>query len=156
MCIRDRDTTVGRVLFNQAVPATVPFINELATKKSLKKTIADVITRTDFAQCADFLDSIKEMGFSWAFKGGLSFNLGDLVIPSIKDSTLKAAQVEVDEVWENYNMGLITNNERYNQIIDKWTFAAVSYTHLDVYKRQVLMPSQIVFRRNISGEMQEA
>ena len=117
------DTTVGRVLFNQAVPATVPFINELATKKSLKKTIADVITRTDFAQCADFLDSIKEMGFSWAFKGGLSFNLGDLVIPSIKDSTLKAAQVEVDEVWENYNMGLITNNERYNQIIDKWTFA---------------------------------
>ncbi len=117
------DTTVGRVLFNQAVPATVPFINELATKKSLKKTIADVITRTDFAQCADFLDSIKEMGFSWAFKGGLSFNLGDLVIPSIKDTTLKAAQVEVDEVWENYNMGLITNNERYNQIIDKWTFA---------------------------------
>lgn len=117
------DTTVGRVLFNQAVPANVPFINELATKKSLKKIIGDIINRTDFAQTAEFLDSIKEMGFSWAFKGGLSFNLGDLVIPSIKDATLKHAQTEVDEVWDNYNMGLITNNERYNQIIDKWTFA---------------------------------
>ncbi len=117
------DTTVGRVLFNQAVPAGVPYINELATKKSLKKTISDIITRTDFAQTAEFLDHIKEMGFSWAFKGGLSFNLGDLVIPSIKDATLKAAQAEVDEIWENYNMGLITNNERYNQIIDRWTFA---------------------------------
>lgn len=117
------DTTVGRVLFNQAVPERVPFINELATKKGLKRIISDVITRTDFAETADFLDSIKDMGFYWAFKGGLSFNLGDLVTPSIKDITLKQAQTEVDEIWDNYNMGLITNNERYNQIIDRWTFA---------------------------------
>ena len=59
----------------------------------------------------------------WAFKGGLSFNLGDLITPSIKQSMLEQAQEEVDEVWDNYNMGLITNNERYNQIIDKWTYA---------------------------------
>lgn len=117
------DTTVGRVLFNQAVPEKVPYINELLTKKSLKKIISDIITRTDFAQTADFLDGIKDMGFYWAFKGGLSFNLGDLVIPSIKDATLNQAQAEVDEIWENYNTGLITNNERYNQIIDRWTFA---------------------------------
>lgn len=123
MTIKLIDTTVGRVLLNQAVPEKVPFINELATKKTLKKIISDVILRTDFAQTADFLDSIKDLGFYWAFKGGLSFNLGDLVIPSIKDLTLKQAQVEVDEIWENYNTGLITNNERYNQIIDRWTFA---------------------------------
>ena len=117
------DTTVGRVLFNQAVPEKVPFVNELTTKKGLKRIISDVITRTDFAETADFLDAIKDMGFYWAFKGGLSFNLGDLLTPSIKDITLKQAQTEVDEIWENYNMGLITNNERYNQIIDRWTFA---------------------------------
>ncbi len=123
MIYRVIDTTVGRVLFNQAVPERVPFINELATKKGLKRIISDVITRTDFSETADFLDSIKDMGFYWAFKGGLSFNLGDLVTPSIKDITLKQAQTEVDEIWDNYNMGLITNNERYNQIIDRWTFA---------------------------------
>ncbi len=117
------DTTVGRVLFNQATPEKVPFINELATKKTLKKIISEVITRTDFSQTADFLDAIKDMGFYWAFKGGLSFNLGDLITPSIKDVTLAQAKVEVDEIWENYNTGLITNNERYNQIIDRWTFA---------------------------------
>ena len=117
------DTTVGRVIFNQACPEKVPFINELLTKKALKKIIGDVNLRTDFAQTAEFLDHIKEMGFYWAFKGGLSFNLGDLVIPAIKDSTLKSAQAEVDEIWDNYNSGLITNNERYNQIIDRWTFA---------------------------------
>ncbi len=117
------DTTVGRVLLNQATPEKVPFINELATKKTLKKIIGEVITRTDFAQTADFLDAIKDMGFYWAFKGGLSFNLGDLITPSIKDVTLTQAKVEVDEIWENYNTGLITNNERYNQIIDRWTYA---------------------------------
>jgi DNA-directed RNA polymerase subunit beta' len=69
------------------------------------------------------LDEIKDLGFFWAYKGGLSFNLGDLITPSIKEQTLLEAQEEVDEVWENYNMGLITPNERYNQVIDKWTFA---------------------------------
>ncbi len=117
------DSTTGRVLFNQNLPEGLPFINELLTKKNLKKVIADILERTSFAVTADFLDNIKEMGFLWAFKGGLSFNLGDLITPTVKQQTLDEAQAEVDEVWDNYNMGLITNNERYNQIIDKWTYA---------------------------------
>ncbi|MDX2135744.1 MAG: DNA-directed RNA polymerase subunit beta' [Saprospiraceae bacterium] len=117
------DTTVGRVLFNQVVPEKVPYINELLTKRNLKVIIGEIINRTDFKTTADFLDGIKEMGFGWAFRAGLSFNLGDLVIPEIKKTVLSSAQEEVDEVWDNYNMGLITYNERYNQIIDKWTFA---------------------------------
>ncbi|MBL7790815.1 MAG: DNA-directed RNA polymerase subunit beta' [Saprospiraceae bacterium] len=117
------DTTAGRVMFNEAVPKSVPFINELMTKKNLKRIISDILERTDFATTAEFLDDIKDMGFMWAFKGGLSFNLGDLITPTVKQNTLDQAQLEVDEVWENYNMGLITNNERYNQIIDKWTYA---------------------------------
>ncbi|MEM1320142.1 MAG: DNA-directed RNA polymerase subunit beta' [Bacteroidota bacterium] len=117
------ETTVGRVLFNEAVPEMVPFVNKLLTKKNLKSVISDIITRTNFNVTAEFLDRIKEMGFYWSFKGGLSFNLGDLITPTVKINTLKQAQDEVDEVWDNYNMGLITNNERYNQIIDKWTFA---------------------------------
>ncbi|MCB0655874.1 MAG: DNA-directed RNA polymerase subunit beta', partial [Saprospiraceae bacterium] len=116
-------TTVGRVLFNRNVPDKVPFINDLLTKKSLKKIIGGIIERTDIPTTAQFLDDIKEMGFWWSFRGGLSFNLGDLITPSVKIRTLTMAQEEVDEVWENYNMGLITNNERYNQIIDKWTYA---------------------------------
>jgi len=123
MVIKLIQTTTGRVLFNQAVPEMVPYINVLLTKKNLKKVIADILERTDFGVTATFLDKIKDMGFSWAFKGGLSFNLGDLINPSIKLSMLEQAQAEVDEVWDNYNMGLITNNERYNQIIDKWTYA---------------------------------
>jgi DNA-directed RNA polymerase subunit beta' len=116
-------TTVGRVILNQVTPKGVPFINQLLTKKNLKQVIGDVLKRTDFNVTADFLDSIKDLGFTWAFKGGLSFNLGDLITPSIKAKTLTEAQAEVDEVWDNYNMGLITSNERYNQIIDKWTYA---------------------------------
>ena len=117
------NSTVGRVLFNQAVPAGVPYINELLTKRNLKGIISGILNRTSFKQTAEFLDAIKELGFGWAFKAGLSFNLGDLVIPELKKTALAAAQGEVDEVWENYNQGLITYNERYNQIIDKWTFA---------------------------------
>jgi DNA-directed RNA polymerase subunit beta' len=117
------DTTIGRVMFNEAVPENVPFINELLTKKQLRKVIGNIIDRTNFATAADFLDKIKGLGFMWSYKGGLSFNLGDLIEPSIKEETLKDTREEVDEVWDNYQMGLITNNERYNQIIDKWTYA---------------------------------
>ncbi len=117
------ETTVGRVIFNQARPDGIPFINELLTKKNLKKVISDIITETSFHICANFLDEIKDMGFYWSFRGGLSFNLGDLITPSNRASTLEQAQTEVDEVWDNYEMGLITGNERYNQVIDKWTFA---------------------------------
>jgi DNA-directed RNA polymerase subunit beta' len=123
MGLRRTATTVGRVIFNQAVPSTVPFLNELLTKRNLKGIIGDIIARTNMKVTAEFLDNIKELGFGWAFKAGLSFNLGDLIIPNMKKTALEAAQVEVDEVWDNYNMGLITYNERYNQIIDKWTFA---------------------------------
>jgi DNA-directed RNA polymerase subunit beta' len=117
------DTTVGRVLFNRAVPEGVPYINQLLTKRNLKGIIGDIIQRTSFKATAEFLDNIKELGYGWAFKAGLSFNLGDLIIPDLKQKALAAAQEEVDEVWDNYNMGIITFNERYNQIIDKWTFA---------------------------------
>lgn len=117
------NTTVGRALFNEVVPENVPYINILLTKRNLKQVISRTIELTDFATTAKFLDDIKDLGFYWAFKGGLSFNLGDLITPSLKEQTLTDAQNEVDEVWDNYNMGLITNNERYNQIIDKWTYA---------------------------------
>ena len=117
------ETTAGRVLFNEVVPDTVPYINILLTKKNLRKVIGDILTRTNFPRTAQFLDDIKDLGFSWAFRAGLSFKLGDLITPSIKEETLKAAQEDVDEVFANYNMGLITENERYNQTIDKWTYA---------------------------------
>jgi len=117
------DTTTGRVIFNEVAPKQVPYVNMLLTKKNLKTVIGDVLERTNFAVTAEFLDNIKDLGFRWAYKGGLSFNLGDLITPSNKAKMLAEAQAEVDEVWDNYNMGLITNNERYNQIIDKWTYA---------------------------------
>ncbi len=117
------ETTVGRVIFNQAVPENVHFINTLLTKGNLRKVISDILTRTNLEATARMLDNIKDMGFLWAFKGGLSFNIGDLLKPSNKEDILEQAQSEVDEVWENYNYGFITNNERYNQIIDKWTSA---------------------------------
>src|SRR6187401_520576 len=117
------ETTTGRVLFNEVVPESVPFINTLLTKKNLRKVIGDILVRTNFPRTAQFLDDIKDLGFSWAFRAGLSFKLGDLITPSIKEETLKSAQDDVDEVFANYNMGLITENERYNQTIDKWTYA---------------------------------
>ncbi len=116
-------TTVGRVLFNEARPATIPFINELLTKKNLKNIIHNIMLRTDVPTTAKFLDDIKEMGFSWSFKGGLSFNLGDLINPSNKTEVLEEAQKEVDGIQANYNMGIITDNERYNKVIDKWNDA---------------------------------
>jgi DNA-directed RNA polymerase subunit beta' len=123
MVTRRIETTVGRVLFNQVVPESVPFVNELLTKKNLRKVINGILQRTDFRTTAKLLDDIKDLGFMWAFKGGLSFNLPDLITPTQKATTLVQAQSEVDEVWESYENGLITNNERYNQIIDKWTYA---------------------------------
>jgi DNA-directed RNA polymerase subunit beta' len=116
-------TTVGRVLFNQVVPEAVGFVNDLLTKQQIRKVIADVLACTDQVVTTRFLDDIKNLGFYWSFKGGLSFNLGDLITPTRKEETLNEAQASVDEIWEHYNMGFITNNERYNQIIDKWTSA---------------------------------
>ncbi len=115
------ETTVGRVIFNQHVPAEVGFINALLTKKNLREIIGDIIKITNVPKTAKFLDDIKTLGFRTAFQGGLSFNINDLIIPDVKEEMLDNAKVEVDEVWENYNMGLITNNERYNQIVDIWS-----------------------------------
>jgi DNA-directed RNA polymerase subunit beta' len=115
------ETTVGRVLFNQVVPKKVGFINALLTKKNLREIIGDIIKITDVPTTAKFLDNIKEMGFRMAFRGGLSFNIEDLVVPDLKQDMVDQAAGEVQEVWDNYNMGLITNNERYNQIIDIWS-----------------------------------
>jgi DNA-directed RNA polymerase subunit beta' len=115
------ETTVGRVLFNDVVPHEVGYINELLTKKSLRDIIGRVMKECGTAKAAKFLDDIKELGFMSAFRGGLSFNLMDVVVPDEKEKLVKAAQAEVDEVLGNYNMGLITNNERYNQTIDIWT-----------------------------------
>ena len=115
------ETTVGRVLFNQFVPKEVGYINSLLTKKSLREIIGDIIKITNVPKTAKFLDDIKTLGFRMAFKGGLSFNINDLIIPDIKEQLLTQAKVEVEEVWDNYNMGLITNNERYNGIIDIWS-----------------------------------
>ncbi len=115
------DTTVGRVLFNQHVPVEVGYINELLTKKSLRDIIGEVVKVTGMARAAQFLDDIKELGFKMAFQGGLSFNLKDINIPAEKVTLIEQASKQVEEVMGNYNMGFITNNERYNQIIDIWT-----------------------------------
>ncbi|QQL48274.1 DNA-directed RNA polymerase subunit beta' [Mucilaginibacter ginkgonis] len=115
------ETTVGRVLFNQHVPTEVGYINELLTKKSLRDIIGEVVKTTGMARAAQFLDDIKELGFQMAFRGGLSFNLQDVNIPAQKVTLIESASKEVEEVMNNYNMGFITNNERYNQIIDIWT-----------------------------------
>ena len=115
------DTTVGRVLFNQFVPKEVGFVNALLTKKNLREIIGDIIKWTSVPITAKFLDDIKTLGYRMAFKGGLSFNINDLIIPEIKEELVNDAQAEVSEVMDSYNMGLITNNERYNQLIDIWS-----------------------------------
>lgn len=115
------ETTVGRVLFNEVVPERVGYINELLSKKTLRKIISDVYLITGLSDCAKFLDDIKELGFQFAFKGGLSFNLSDVEVPALKLELIAEAQKEVDGIIGQYEMGLITNNERYNQVIDIWT-----------------------------------
>ncbi len=115
------ETTVGRVLFNEFVPDEAGYIDKLMTKKVLAQVISYIISQTDIPRAAQFLDEIKNLGFRWAFRGGLSFKLSDVIIPKEKETLLKRAQDEVDQVTENYENGFITNNERYNQIIDIWT-----------------------------------
>ncbi|MBO9638707.1 MAG: DNA-directed RNA polymerase subunit beta' [Siphonobacter aquaeclarae] len=115
------ETVAGRVLFNQAVPEEVGYLNELLTKKKLQQIIAHVFKIAGVARTAQFLDDIKELGFRMAFKGGLSIGLNDIKIPEAKQELLSGAEVDVQGVWDNYYMGLITDNERYNQIIDIWT-----------------------------------
>lgn len=115
------ETVAGRVLFNTCVPTEVGFINELLTKKKLQQIIAHIFKIAGVAKTAAFLDEIKELGFQQAFKGGLSIGLSDVKIPEAKQGLVDEAKVEVESVWQNYLMGLITENERYNQVIDIWT-----------------------------------
>ncbi|WP_300662531.1 DNA-directed RNA polymerase subunit beta' [Fluviicola sp.] len=115
------DTTCGRVLFNEVVPREVGFLNDVLTKKALRDIIGHVLKVCGTAKTAKFLDDIKELGYGMAFRGGLSFNLDHIIIPKEKEILVAKAETEVKEVMANYNMGLITNNERYNQIIDIWT-----------------------------------
>jgi DNA-directed RNA polymerase subunit beta' len=115
------ETVAGRLIFNQFVPKEVGYVNELLTKKKLQQIIAKVVKVCGMARTALFLDDIKHLGFQMAYKGGLSMGLNDVIIPEEKDPMIAKAQAEVDEVWNNYRMGLITDNERYNQVIDIWT-----------------------------------
>ena len=115
------ETVAGRILFNQYVPEEVGFINALLTKKELQRVIANILKISGMARTALFLDDIKDLGFQSAYKGGLSMGLNDVMVPEEKEGLVNQAKDEVDAVWNNYLMGLITDNERYNQVIDIWT-----------------------------------
>ncbi|MEQ3691314.1 MAG: DNA-directed RNA polymerase subunit beta' [Flavobacterium sp.] len=123
-------TTAGRVLFNEVVPEEAGYINEVLTKKSLRDIIGKILGVTSVPVTAEFLDNIKNMGYKFAFQGGLSFSLGDIRIPEQKEQLIADARTQVDGISLNYNMGLITNNERYNQVIDIWTSANAKLTEL--------------------------
>jgi DNA-directed RNA polymerase subunit beta' len=125
-------TTVGRVLFNEKVPERAGYINEVLTKKSLRDIIGNVLSATSVPETSHFLDEIKDLGYHFAFKGGLSFSLGDIIIPAEKQSMIDSANQLVDGIVANYNMGLITNNERYNQVIDIWTSTNAELTELSM------------------------
>ncbi|MCH2033427.1 MAG: DNA-directed RNA polymerase subunit beta' [Tenacibaculum sp.] len=113
-------TTVGRVLFNEVVPEAAGYINEVLTKKSLRGIIGNILKVTDIPSVGRFLDAIKGMGYKFAFQGGLSFSLGDIIIPEEKHTMIAEANKEVDGIVMNYNMGMLTQKERYNQVIDVW------------------------------------
>ncbi|MBJ05168.1 MAG: DNA-directed RNA polymerase subunit beta', partial [Flavobacteriales bacterium] len=115
------ETTVGRVLFNECVPSKIEYFNEVCNKKNLRDLIGIILERTNAPTASKFLDEIKKMGYKNAFQGGLSFSLGDVLVPQDKDNMMSDAIHQVDQITDSYNMGLITNNERYNQVIDVWT-----------------------------------
>ena len=115
-----KKTTAGRIIVNQYVPDEVPYVNEILGKKSLRKIITEVIKSTGVTRTAQFLDAIKNLGYDQAFRAGISFNLGDVIIPAEKASLIEEGYKQVEEVKNNYAMGFITNNERYNKVIDLW------------------------------------
>lgn len=122
------ETTVGRIIFNELVPKEAGYINKLLTKKALREIISLILKRTSNAVTAQFLDDIKNTGYKMAYRGGLSFNLDDVIIPDEKSDMVAEGYAEVEEVMANYNMGFITNNERYNQVIDIWTHVNAKLT----------------------------
>ncbi len=123
-------TTLGRVLFNQAVPERVGYVNKMLGKKQLKDVIGQILAETDIPTTAKFLDDIKKLGFTYSFKGGLSFKLKDVVVPPAKDTIIKDAQEKIDEIYESYQMGVITEKERFNQVVDIWTAADNRLTNI--------------------------
>ena len=114
-------TTPGRIIVNQFVPQEVPYVNEVLGKKALRNIITSVIKHTGVTRTAQFLDDIKNLGYDQAFKAGISFNLGDVIIPSEKYKLIDEGYKQVEDIKNNYSMGFITNNERYNKVIDLWT-----------------------------------
>ena len=115
------ETSVGRVIVNGIIPEQVGYVNKIISKKSLRDIIADVIKNVGFAEACEFLDGIKNLGYRMAYEAGLSFNLDDIIIPESKKDLVEKGNAEVQQITENYNMGFITDNERYNQVIDTWT-----------------------------------
>ena len=115
------ETSVGRVIVNGIIPEKVGFVNKIISKKSLRDIIADVIKSVGFAEACEFLDGIKNLGYRMAYLAGLSFNLDDIIIPPEKAALVEKGNEEVHQITENYNMGFITDTERYNQVIDTWT-----------------------------------
>ncbi|MCL2328704.1 MAG: DNA-directed RNA polymerase subunit beta' [Bacteroidetes bacterium] len=124
------ETTIGRIIFNEVVPEEAGYINEILTKKSLRDIISNILKTAGAAKTAKFLDEMKNLGYSMAFKGGLSFNLSDVIVPKEKEEMVNEGYRQVEEVLSNYNMGFITNNERYNQIIDIWTHTNANLTNI--------------------------
>jgi DNA-directed RNA polymerase subunit beta' len=125
-------TTLGRVIFNEQVPDEAGYINEVLTKKSLRDIIGGILDKTSVPVTAAFLDEIKTLGYKFAFEGGLSFSLGDIIIPAEKQGMIDDANTQVNGIISNYEMGLITNNERYNQVIDIWTATNAELTELSM------------------------
>ena len=115
------DTSVGRVIVNQIIPDEVGYFNDIISKKTLRGIIADVIKTVGMARACEFLDGIKNLGYRMSYVAGLSFNLDDIIIPKEKEAIVAKGNEEVRQITENYNMGFITDNERYNQVIDTWT-----------------------------------
>ncbi|MBQ1677337.1 MAG: DNA-directed RNA polymerase subunit beta', partial [Bacteroidaceae bacterium] len=118
-----RETSVGRVIANEVIPDEVGFFNDIISKKTLRGIISDVIKAVGMARACEFLDGIKNLGYRLAFEGGLSFNLSDIIIPREKEDIIKKGNEEIEQITMNYNMGFITDSERYNQVIDTWTHA---------------------------------
>jgi len=153
------ETTCGRVLFNEKVPREAGYINEVLTKKALRDIIGEVLKVSGTSRTAQFLDDIKSLGYSMAFKGGLSFNLDNIIVPKQKAELVAKAEAEVIDVMENYRQGFITNNERYNQIIDIWTHtnSRLTQTLMDQLKadRQGFNPIYMMFDSGARGSREQ-
>jgi len=153
------ETVAGRVLINQHVPREVGFINEELTKKKLQQIISKICSTVGMARTAHFLDDIKTLGFQSAYRGGLSIGLSDIKIPDTKDKMVEEAKKEVEVVWNNYYVGLITDNERYNQIIDIWTRVNNGITNILLHQlendRQGFNPIYMMMHSGARGSREQ-